>query len=87
MQGIRGKLPNIYLVAISFEIQIPSGAVLPASLLSQETQKVTRQFHRKTANTGAGAVLMTVPIPVSAVFACMEGYFAPKSMKKPLLSW
>ncbi|MGM9647295.1 MAG: hypothetical protein ACI3YH_04095 [Eubacteriales bacterium] len=29
---------------------------------------------------------MTVPTPVSAVFAYIEGYFAPESKKKPLLS-
>ena len=37
--------------------------------------------------TGAGAVWSTVPTPVSAVFSYIEGCFAPKCMKKPLLSW
>jgi hypothetical protein len=39
-----------------FDIQIPSGAVLPTSLLRKETQKVTRLFERLKAKIGAGAV-------------------------------
>ena len=35
--------------------------------------------------TGAGAAFMTVPTPVSAVISYIEGYFAPKSMKKTSL--
>jgi hypothetical protein len=93
--NIIAQIPSIYKVLLSlfrdisafFRIQIPSCAVLPTSLLSKETQKVTRQFHCRKAKTGAGAASMTVPTPVSAVFACMEGYFAPEGMKKPLLSW
>ena len=93
--NIIAQILSIYKVLLSLfcdisvlsRIQIPSGAVLPTSLLRKETRKVTRQFHCLKAKTGAGAASMTVPTPVSAVFSYIEGYFAPKSMKKPLLSW
>lgn len=58
---IIAQIPSIYKVLLSlfrdisvlFRIQIPSGAVLPTSLLRKETQKVTRQFHcLKAKNRG-----------------------------------
>ncbi|WP_418783347.1 hypothetical protein, partial [Hominenteromicrobium sp.] len=59
--NIIAQIPSIYKVLLSLfrdisvlsRIQIPSGAVLPTSLLRKETRKVTRQFHcLKAKNRG-----------------------------------
>ena len=69
---------------ILFHIQIPPGAVLPASLRCKETRIVTHPFHRQKAKNSAGADSVTVPTPALAVFSYIKGYFASKSMKNLL---
>ena len=64
----------------------PISAALPF-IARESKQKHCAFVAVRTQKTGAGAVSMTVPSPVSTVFSYFEGYFAPESMKKPLLSW
>ena len=66
-------LPQCRLLAAAFgdsmgvsHIQIPSGAVLPASLRCRETRKKRAPFAVEKQKAGAGAASMTVPTPALA---------------------
>ena len=92
--SLGAKVRGVSTAYISANFPVPcalfkSRRVLFCQLLCsvKKREKYCACLTAEKQKTGAGAVWSTVPTPVSAVFSYIEGCFAPKCMKKPLLSW
>ena len=69
-----------------FDIQIPSGAVLPTSLLCKETQKVTRLFDRlKAKNRGWRGLINRSNPCFSGIFLYLGLFCSYKQEKTSLV--
>ena len=90
--NIIAQILSIYNVLLSLfcdisvlsRIQIPSGAVLPTSLLRKETRKVTRQFHCLKAKNRGWRGLNDRSNPCFSSIFLYWGLFCPEKHEKNL---
>ena len=88
--NIIAQILSIYKVLLSLfcdisvlsRIQIPSGAVLPTSLLRKETRKVTRQFHCLKAKNRGWRGLNDRSNPCFSSIFLYWGLFCPEKHEK-----